>query len=148
MPDTATKVATAAQWKKAKIHTITLPSRTVVEIQVPDLPNLVRAGQIPNELVDVAISAANGKKVTREDIVEQASFYNRLCALTVVSPTVTEEEFASGDIPFEDKEMLVEIATRQRDIDAVGHHLAGLESVKAWRTFRGLDYGYEAVEGS
>lgn len=147
MPDT-TKVATVAQWKKAKTHTVTLPSGVVVEIEIPDLPNLVKTGQIPNELVDVAISVANGRKVTREDVVQQADFYNKLCALTVKSPAVSEEEFASGAIPFEDKEMLVEMATRQRDLDAVGHHLAGLESVKEWRNFRGLTYGYEDVEGS
>lgn len=151
MPDPVTaptKVATAAQWKKAKTHTITLPSGTGVEIEIPDLPNLVKAGQIPNELIDVAISVANGKKVTREDVVQQADFYNKLCAITVKQPVVSEQEFAAGLIPFEDKEMIVEIATRQRDIDAVGHHLAGLERVKEWRNFRGLTYGYEDVEGS
>lgn len=138
------KPTTLAQWKKNKTHTITLPSSTVVEIEVPDLPGLVKTGQIPNELVDMAIKVAAGKReVTREDIVQQADFFNRLCVLTVKAPAVTEEDFTSGAIPFEDKEMLVEIATRQRDIDAVGHHIAGLESVKEWRNFRGLTFGYE-----
>jgi hypothetical protein len=143
--DTA-KPTSLAQWKKNKTHTITLPSATVVEIEVPDLPGLVKTGQIPNELVDMAIKVAAGKReVTREDIVQQADFFNKLCVLTVKSPAVTEEDFASGAIPFEDKEMLVEIATRQRDLDAVGHHIAGLESVKEWRNFRGLTFGYEDI---
>jgi hypothetical protein len=139
---------TAAQWKKLKGHTITLPSSAVVEIEIPDLPNLVKTGQIPNELVDVAIGVANGKKVTREDIVQQADFYNKLCAITVKQPAVTEEDFASGSVPFEDKELIVEIATRQRDLDAVGHHIGGLEKVSEWRSFRGLSYSYEDVESS
>lgn len=136
------KPATLAQWRKAKTHTITLPSSTVVEIEIPDLPALVKTGQIPNELVDIAIKVAKGtKEITRDDIVQQADFYNKLCVLAVKSPALTEENVA--DIPFEDREMIVEIATRQRDIDAVGHHLAGLESVKEWRNFRGLTFGYE-----
>jgi len=142
--DSPAKPTSLAQWKKNKTHTITLPSSTVVEIEVPDLPGLVKTGQIPNELVDMAIKVAAGKRdVTREDIVQQADFFNKLCVLTVKAPTVTEEDFSSGAIPFEDKEMIVEIATRQRDLDAVGHHLAGLESVKEWRSFRGLPYSYE-----
>lgn len=132
------KPTSKSAWKKAKRHYVTLPSGTVVGIELPDLPSLVKAGQIPNELVDVAIGVAQGKKVTREDIVEQVDFYNKLAAMTTVEPEVTEEDFASGDLPFEDKEMIVEFATRQRDLDAVGHHLAGLETVKEFRNFRGL----------
>ena len=88
--------------------------------------------------MDIAIGVANGKKVTKDYIVQQDDFYNKLCALAVVSPAVTEDEFVKGDLPFEDKEMIVEIATRQRDLDAVGHHLAGLEKVSAFREFRNL----------
>lgn len=148
MSDTATqKAASLGAWKKAKRHTVTLPSATVVEIEIPDLPNLVKAGAIPNELVDVAIEAASGRKVTRDDIVKQADFYNKLCALTVVVPEVEESVFANGDIPFEDKEMLVEMATRQRDLDAVGHHLAGLEKSSDFRSFRGIVSFDSGVEG-
>ena len=145
--DTASKVATLSQWKANKRHCITLPSNTVVELEIPDLPSLVKTGTIPNELVDIAIGVAQGKKITKEDIEQQADFYNKLCAITVKSPAVTEEEFAAGAIPFEDKEMIVEIATRQRDIDAIGHQLAGLEKVRDWRSFRGLNYGYQDDEG-
>lgn len=145
---TPPKAASLSAWKKAKRHTVTLPSATVVEIEIPDLPNLVKAGAIPNELIDVAIGVAQGKKVTREDIVQQADFYNKLCALTVVAPDASEEDFASGSIPFEDKEMLVEMATRQRDLDAVGHHLAGLEKSKDFRSFRGIINFDQDVEGA
>lgn len=135
---TSAKATSLAAWKRAKRHTVTLPSGAVVEVEVPDLPGLVKAGQIPNELIDVAIGVAQGKKVTREDVEQQADFYNKLAALTVKAPEATEDDFASGALPFEDKEMLVEIATRQRDLDAVGHHLGGLEKSKDFRSFRGI----------
>lgn len=128
-----------ATWKKNKTHYVTLPSSTVVGIQIPDLPTLVKTEVIPNDLVDIAIAVAEEtKKVTRDDIIKQADFYNKLCALTVVEPKVTEEDFASGDLPFEDKEMIVELATKQRDLDAIGHHIGGLEKVEDWKTFRKL----------
>lgn len=138
MSTEVTKPASLSQWKKNKRHTVTLPSSTVVEIEIPDLPNLVKAGSIPNDLVDVAIDVANGKKVTREDVAKQADFYNKLAAMTVVAPEVSEEDFASSSIPFEDKEMLVQFASRQIDIDAVGHHLGGLEKSRDFRIFRGI----------
>lgn len=134
--NTDPKPASLSDWKKAKRHLVTLPSATVVEIEIPDLPNMVAAGQIPNELIDVAVGVAAGKKPTRDDIIEQAGFYNKLAAITVVKPDVTEENFVNGDLPFEDKEMIVEFATRQRDLDAVGHHLAGLEKVASFREAR------------
>jgi hypothetical protein len=144
--ETQTKPTSLAGWKKAKRHTVTLPSAAVVEIELPDLPELVKTGGIPNDLVDIAIGVASGKKVSREDIVQQADFFNKLCAITVVEPKVTEEDFASGALPFEDKEMLVEFATRQRDLDAVSHHLAGLETSKSFRAARGLIGGIEDLE--
>lgn len=146
--ETAPKPTSKANWKKAKRHPITLPSGAVVEIEIPDLPNLVKAGSIPNELVDIAIGVANGQRVTKDDIIKQADFYNKLCALSVKNPEVTEADFEGPDaLPFEDKEMLVEIATRQRDLDAVGHHIGGLEKVSDFRTFRGLPEQYPAVAG-
>lgn len=133
----AMKVTTAAAWKTAKRHTVTLPSSAVVEIEIPDLPQLVKAGQIPNELVEVAIGAAASNKVTKEDVGLYADFANKLVSLTVVNPKVTEEEAAAA-LPFEDKEMIVDFATRKIDMDAVGHHLGGLEKSKDFRSFRGI----------
>lgn len=132
------KTATLEQWGAAKRHPITLPSGTTVAIEIPDLPNLIRTGAIPNALVGVAIGVANGKKVTADDIAEQAGFYNSLVAMTVKQPAVTEEQVADGTIPAEDKEMIVEFAVRQRDFDAIGHHIGGLETDASFRTFRGL----------
>lgn len=132
------KVSTLAAWKRAKTHTITVPSGTVIEIEIPDLPNLIKTGSLPNELIEVAIGAAQGRKVTADDIKQQAEFYNKLVSLAVTNPKVSEEEVASGALPFEDKEMIVEFAVRQRDFDAIGHHPGGLEKVAEFRLFRNL----------
>jgi hypothetical protein len=55
----------------------------------------------------------------------------------VLEPTITPEDVK--DIPTEDKEMLVAFANRARDLDAVGHHLAGLERLADWRRFRNFE---------
>jgi hypothetical protein len=110
-----------------------------VDIKVPNLPELVSAGEFPNHLVDTAIAVASGDtKVTAEEIKSQAEFYRHLVSKTVVTPTLTPEEAA--EIPFEDIELLSAIATRQRDVDALGHHIAGLDKSEDWRKFRGIDY--------
>jgi hypothetical protein len=125
-------------WSANKRHVVTLPSGTTVAIEIPDLASMIRTGEIPNQLVSVAVDVANGKKVTADDITQQADFYDTLVAKTVVQPVVTTEQVRSGVIPSEDKEMLVELASRQRDFDARGHHVGGLETDAEFRTFRGL----------
>jgi len=138
---------TLAQWKKNKRHLVTLPSGTQVEIEIPNLPQMLKVGQIPNNLVDVAVQVASGqqRKVTKELLVEQADFYHKLAAMTIKEPAVSEEDIP--ELPYEDIEMVVEMATRNRDLDAVGHHLAGLEKSDEFRTFRGLGSGDENLEG-
>lgn len=135
-------------WKKARVHHVVLPSGFEVDIEVLNLPMLVKTGYLPNELVQAAIGAIQAGKLTTEAVSEQPEFFAKIVTKTVKNPELTEDDVNGDDpIPFEDIEMLVEIATRQRDIDAVGNHLGGLHSVKAWRTFRGLDHVYEDVEG-
>ena len=142
------KISSLAEWKKAKTHTVTLISGAVIEMQIPDLPTLVKDNQIPNELIDVAIGITKGDtEITRDDIVKQAEFFNKIVSIAVVAPKITETEIAEGVIPFEDKELIVELATRQRDLDAVGHHISGLEKVKDWQKFRGLTHVYADVDG-
>jgi hypothetical protein len=133
------KPATLAAWKKSKFHTVTLASGAVVDIKIPNLPELVSAGEFPNHLVEVAINVATGdSKVTPEEIKSQAEFYRNLITKTVVSPELTLDDVK--ELPFEDIELLSAIATRQRDVDALGHHIAGLDESADWRKFRGIDY--------
>jgi hypothetical protein len=140
------KTESLAGWKKAAAHTVRCPSGVYVDIKVPDLPALIEAGEIPQTLLDAAIGAASGKpqEPSREAIVQQREFTDTLTKISVVSPKLTEADLK--DIPFEDKEFIVEIATRQRDLDAEGNHIGGLQKSADFRRFRGLDFSDTDVE--
>ena len=139
MSTTEKKAASLSAWKKNAVHTITLASGTEVEIKIPNLPELAAAGDFPNHLIETAIAVANGDvKVTQEEIKAQAEFYRELVSRTVVTPTITPEDVK--ELPFEDVELVASIATRQRDVDALGHHIAGLDNNVDWRKFRGVEY--------
>lgn len=126
-------------WKKAATHRVTLPSGFQATIVIPNLSLLVKTGYLPNDLVAQALGTIQSGALTAEAIAEQSGFYAKLVTKTVVDPVLTEEDVVGDDaIPFEDIEMLVEFATRQRDLDVLGHHLGGLHTSKEWRTFRGL----------
>jgi hypothetical protein len=140
---------TKTSWKKAAVHEgITLPSGTVVSIKLPNLPLMLKTGNIPNTLVDAAVEMQNaaqkGAEITREMIEQQWDYYSFLVSKTVVDPALTAEEVA--EIPAEDVEMLVEFATRQRDIDAVYRHIAGLDKLDSFRRFRSLSSGITGLE--
>lgn len=121
-------------WIKSKYHEVTCPSGTVVSIVIPNLPSLIKAGRIPNELLDAALGAGPDTEVTKEMVEKQADFYNYLISITVVDPSVEPHEVA--DLPYEDVEMLASIALRQRDVDAVYKHIGGLDSVASFKRFR------------
>ena len=144
---TATKTSKSS-WKKARLHEVTLPSGTQVKIQVPNLPLLVKTGQLPNELVSKALGIVQSGELDAKTIAEQSDFYGQLVVETVKDPVLAVDDVTGDDpIPFEDVEMLVEIATRQRDLDALGHHVGGLHTSAEWREFRGLGPIDANVEG-
>lgn len=145
-PTVGNKPKDAAAWKTSKRHDVTLPSGVGVAIEIPNLPLLIKTGQLPNDLIDAAIGAIKRDEITAELINQQSDFYHKLVALTVKEPEITEADVA--DLPYEDVELIVEIATRNRDLDALGRHIAGLHKSSEWRHFRGLDYGDEALEGN
>ena len=132
------KAKEAAAWKSAKIHSVVLPSGIEVDIEIPNLPQMVKTGQIPNDLLDAALGAIQRDEITPDLLKEQADFYNKLVATMVVSPSIAEEDVP--ELPYEDVELLVELGTRQRDLDAIGRHIGGLHKSDEWRRFRGLDY--------
>lgn len=136
-------------WKKARRHHVTLPSGFEVEVEIPNLPMLVKTGQLPNELVAKALGTVQQGTLTPEQIAENAEFYAKLAVLTIKDPEITVEDVTGENpIPFEDVEMIMEIATRQRDIDAMGHHIGGLHTSKEWRHFRGFSYLDQDVAGT
>jgi hypothetical protein len=135
-PGTAAVPTTLEAWKGAKRHTVTLWSGIQVEIEIPNLPKMLAGGSIPNGLVQAAVAFAQKPKITPELVQEQYDFALYIVTQTVKVPVVEEADVES--IPYEDLEMLLEFATRQRDMDAVGCHLAGLEKIESFRRFRGL----------
>lgn len=146
MSNTATKAA----WKKAAVHNVLLPSGVRVDMKVVDLPTMVETGQIPQHLLDVALKVAMGGDEaitpTLELIKNQREFTDLLVMLSVVEPALTEADLPA--VPAEDKALIVDIATRQRDWDAEGAQIAGLDSSARFRKFRGLDDLDEDVEGA
>jgi hypothetical protein len=140
------KAVSLSAWKKNATHYPTLPSGSVVGIKIPDLPALLAGGDIPQTLLEVALGATTGQNPTpsRELLGQQKEFTDRLVQVTVVDPPLKDADIDS--IPYEDKLFLVEFATRQRDLDALGEHLAGLPTAKKWETFRSGDDGDTALE--
>lgn len=142
-----TKAATLDQWVEAATHYPLCPSGVRVGIRIPDLPALIEAGEIPQHLLDVAIGVAGGEdaKPSVELLKSQREFTDRLVQITVVEPQLDSE--AVKKVPFEDKDFIVAVATRQRDLDAEGEHLAGLTKSEKFRKFRRLGEFSEDVEG-
>lgn len=146
MTDVQTKEAakprkTKKAWKDRRVHEdVTLPSGQVVDIRLPNLNKMLKAGEIPNPLADAAIEFANAQdqKVTREILENSFEFACWIVPRTVTAPEVTQEEVENDDVPPEDLDMLAGFIARTLDTDAVGHHLGGLESNDAFRKFRGI----------
>lgn len=146
------KAVSKSAWKKSAFHLVTLPSSAVVKIKLPDMPALIEAGAIPQNLLTAAFSSAKSaaagedKEITKEDIIQQREFTDFVVRVTVVEPQLTEDDMP--DIPFEDKEMIVEFATRVRDLDAEMRHIGGLDGKsERFRQVRGLASFDETVEG-
>lgn len=141
VPDPPTPT-TLDGWKRTKDHLVTLPSGASVTFQIPNLAVMAKSGQLPNSLLAVAVpgSVKEADVTTPEEAQERiarlADFQKWLIAKAVVEPPLEEEDVAG--LPTEDVDCLVELATRGRDTDAVGHHIGGLEASPEWRRFRGV----------
>jgi hypothetical protein len=141
------KAVSLGGWKKAATHTVRLPSGVYVDIKLPDVAQMIESGAIPQHLLSAALAISGSQKqkeLTKEDILEEAEFTAHVITHTVVNPKVSLED--TKDIPAEDKVMLVELATRQRDMDAEYNHIAGLHTSESFRRFRGLSGLDEDVE--
>ncbi len=138
--ETQPKIASLSEWKKAKTHIVRLPSGPYIGMQIPDMATLIEAGTIPQNLLDAALSVAGGQepeKPTKEFILQEKEFTDKLVLAAVVQPKLTPADLE--DLALVDKAMIVEIATRQRDMDIEGNHIGGLDKSSKFRKFRGLD---------
>ena len=130
-----------------------------VTFVVPDLSMLARNGHIPEELqitAELMSAHRDGPEGYSEDLVQTAimrggdaqstiagaiktarDLTHHLIAEMLVEPKVTAEEVAAGMFPELDMRMLVELATRTRNVDAAGRRLPiVVPTEERWATFR------------
>lgn len=142
-----TKPVTLAAWKKRSTHTVVLNSGATVVIKIPDLPQLVESGTLPQHLLDAAIGAQTGvDEINEEYIKKEYAFAKFICKQVVVEPAIADEDY--DEIPAEDKELLVQFATRRREFDALGKHIAGLDNVAKFRQLHSIGEFSPYVEGA
>lgn len=138
-------------WAKIGEHEVLCPSGAKVFIRIPDLAAIIESGELPQHLLDAALGVAakvsRGKEQapTKELIAKEREFTDFLVSITVVKPDLTPDQ--ARRVPYEDKEMIVALATRQRDMDAGYNHIAGLDRSEKFRRFRRLGEFDPAVAG-
>jgi hypothetical protein len=143
-----TSTTSKAEWAAAGVHTVTLPSGSRVKIRIPNLAQMAQAGELDNELLQYAIPDRAVEETEKElspeekkaNLTKLANFHAWLVSHTLVDPALTPEEVPSV-VPTPDLEVIVELASRRRDMDVVGHHIGGLEVSADFRRFRGIADG-------
>lgn len=145
--ETRAKLVTSkTAWKKNRVHKgVVCPSGAVISVQIPNLTTLAASGEIPNELVDIAAAVtqtlAAGKPVPEDSMEKMQELERYLVLHTVAEPKITKEDI--DDLPAEDVSFIGELAFRQRDTDALGNSIAGLDALAKYATFRDLNAGNE-----
>lgn len=141
------QTASKSAWKKAGVHTVRLPSGVFVDIRIPNLAQMAKAGELDNELLQYAVPSISDVETDDKDptpeekkanLTKLADFHAWLVSHTLVDPKLSPEE-VSETVPTPDLEVLVELASRRRDMDVEGHHIGGLEVSAEFRKFRGID---------
>lgn len=154
----ATTAVDVAGWKKAAIHHPLLPSGARVGLRIPDLARMIETAQVPQHLLNAALGIAKAglqeeqKVPTVEEMTQSAAddreFTDLITLASVTEPKLSEADLGDDGIPVEDKQFIVALATRQRDLDAEGEHIAGLTKSEKFRRFRGLGEFDETLEGA
>lgn len=139
-------------------HRITLPSGAFVGVRFPPLGVLIQAGHVPLELRELAkaeyavaggAAAAVGRAIADRDssnpdewdaialeVEKLRRFLTWIVAEhTLVEPKLTVEELEAGDLDERDLDMLIDIALRRTDRDAMGVRL-GVMSLEDMAVFR------------
>jgi hypothetical protein len=124
---------------------VTLPSSAVVKIRIPNLAQMAQSGELDNELLQYAVPSLPAEAdeeptgaQKKENLTKLAKFHQWLVSHTLVEPELSPEE-VKDTVPTPDLEVLVELASRRRDMDVKGHHIGGLEVSADWRKFRGIE---------
>lgn len=160
------------QWKQKGVHQATLTTGAEVSIRIPNLAQLVKHDAIPESLRAAALReiSTDGMHdhatLTREEVGALYQLYEFLVVEMLVDPKLAPPVFEMhpkeegseelvevcvdrGDVehlPAEDLDLLIALATRQRNTDALGRVL-GVMPLSRLATFReehGCDPGCEA----
>ena len=91
---------------------IELPSGIVVRVRKPDISKLITDGEIPNELLSIALGKESLDEMTPEGIQKGLQMMNLLVCHSLVSPKIVEEspqdnEILISDLSEEDKGFIV-----------------------------------------
>ncbi len=142
---------TKTAWAKRSLHTIGLPSGQQVKVKIPNLAQVLRDDALPNRLkaaaaqqlmasIDPVATGEAMRSASDEEriamVTDAQDLYLHVAAGMLVEPEgVTTEDFTDGSLPYEDAELLIAIAQRERDTDARGVRL-GVEPLSRWEAFR------------
>lgn len=131
------KVTSAEAWKSIRVHRdVYLPSGAIVDIQLPNIEKMIASGELPNPLVQAALEQRDASEITPELLERTWQFTQHIVPQMVVTPPISEEDVK--ELPVEDLAMLASFANRTNDMDALGQHLGGLDTVRRFRENRGL----------
>ncbi|TAM79182.1 MAG: hypothetical protein EPN47_19430 [Acidobacteria bacterium] len=118
-------IATTDTWRRAakadreaRAEHLALPSGATIMAARPEPLEWVMSGRIPQGLLAVALEDAESplgggdRELTREEILDLASFAARLVAASVVDPPIGDGpgEIALDDIPIRDRAFIFEWA--------------------------------------
>ena len=131
------QVSSAEAWKRRAQHDgVTLPSGAVVSIRLPNVPQMVKTGQLPNELLAAAMQHQGKDEITKEIIESTADYVQFIIPQMLVEPEIAPEDVP--ELPYEDIELLIAFANRSTDMDAAYRQLGGLDTVGRFREARGI----------
>jgi hypothetical protein len=128
------QVVSAEEWEQDAQHLIWTHGGKRILVRIPDLFELVRSDALPSALRTIALEVVTRqagldqgdspttdgepRKLSWEEVQQTAELFEHLAYSMIVQPVITVEQFRR--LPSEDREMLRDIAMRQRDTDARG----------------------------
>jgi hypothetical protein len=127
MSQRANGVMTAEEWRsaaqaarEARAELLQLPSGATILAVKPEPLEWIMSGRIPQRLLaaalqgDGALSPEAGSQISREEILDLATFAAQLVKASVVRPAIGEgpDEIRLDDIPIEDRAFIFEWACR------------------------------------
>lgn len=142
-------VTSKSAWQKLTKHHVTCPSGAVVRIRIPNLASLVAMDAVPEQLKGAALreiaqelvgslqavadGGASEVKLSEEDVKALYELNEWMLCWSLIEPEITPADLP--ELPEEDLEMLVQIVSRERDVDARGVRL-GVEPLSRLERFR------------